>query len=118
MTNEQTTPKVIDWLEEETKNTQPTPTGERLPALKLEVGKIISFTVDFTNPFNKWSAADGTVKALIPVTHKTERKILWMNVKNPLYQEILRRGKAGQRVFKVSTTGAAKETRYALVEED
>jgi hypothetical protein len=117
MTNEQTIP-TIDWLEEETKNAQPTPTGERLPALKLEVGKIMSFTVDFTNPFNKWSATDGTVKALVPVTHKMEKKILWMNVKNPLYQEILRRGKAGQRLFKVSTTGTAKETRYALVEED
>jgi len=118
MTNEQTTPKAYDWLEEETKNAQPTPTGERLPALKLEVGKIISFTVDFTNPFNKWSAADGTVKALIPVTHKAEKKILWMNVKNPLYKEICLRGKTGQTNFKVSTTGTAKETRYALVEED
>jgi len=41
-----------------------------------------------------------------------------MNVKNPLYSEILRRGVKGQTEFRVSTTGTAKETRYTIVEED
>lgn len=119
-TNEQPqAPKVTDWIEEEVTNAQNSaPTGERLPALKLESGKLTSFTVDFTNPFNKWSDGQGTTKALIPVTHKEEKKILWMNVKNPLYGQILMKGQTGQKDFKVSTTGTAKETRYTIVEED
>jgi hypothetical protein len=116
---ENETIKVTDWIDEETKNLQTnTPTGERLPALKLEAGKIVSFEIDFSVPFNKWSDGQGTIKALMPVKHKEEKKILWMNVKNPLYGELLMKGKTGQTKFKVSTTGSAKETRYTIVEED
>lgn len=111
-------PKITNWIEEEVTKTQTQPTGERLPPLKLEAGKIVSFTIDFTNPFNKWSDGQGVTKALIPVTHKEEKKILWMNTKNPLYHELLLKGKTGQTSFKVSTTGTAKETRYSIVEED
>ena len=109
---------INNWIEEETKTLQTQPVGERYPALKLEVNKIVSFKIDFSNPFNKWSDGKGVTKALIPVTHKEEKKILWMNVKNPLYSELLMRGKKGQDTFKISTTGSAKETRYTIVEED
>lgn len=118
MTEQTNTIKVIDWIEEETKSIQTQPTGERFPALKLEAGKIVSFEIDFSNPFNKWSDGKGITKALIPVTHKGEKKILWLNTKNPLYSELLSKGKSGQTKFKVSTTGTAGDTRYTIVEED
>jgi len=111
-----------NWLDEELKNNQ-SPTGdfERLEALKLEDGKVIKFTVDFSQPFKKWTQKDGdaiTVKAIIPVTHKDIKKNLWVNTKNPLYHQLCERGKKGQVEFRVSTTGTQKLTRYTIVEED
>jgi len=112
--------KITNWLEDESKelNTN-TNFGEKLPALKLEAGKIVEFTVDFSQPFNKWiDNSNGTVKKIIPVTHKGEKKNLWLNVKNPLYVQLIEAGKNGQTTFKVSTTGTQKETRYMIVTED
>lgn len=117
MTNEQTN---MDWLAEELENIQQTstPTGERLPALKLESGKITKFTVDFMQPFNTWTSPDGVTKAIIPVLHKTEKKNLWLNKSNPLYGQIVQRGAKGQKDFAVSTVGTQKDTRYTIVDED
>lgn len=110
--------KETQWIEDELKNTSTGEfTGERLPALKLEAGKIVTFTVDVSKPFGTYSGQDA-VKAIIPVMHKDEKKVLWMNKKNPLYKELLQKIAKGQKTFKVSTTGTLKETRYALVEED
>ena len=109
-----------NWLDEELKNTTtPTSDFEKLDSLKLEDGKIVTFSVDFTIPFNKWSDKEnGTVKAIIPVTHKEVKKNLWLNVKNPLYGQLCQAGKNGQVVFKVSTTGTQNNTRYKIVTED
>lgn len=107
-----------NWLDEELKTLNVTTFGEILPAMKLEQSKIAEFTVDFAQPFNKYVAADGTIKKIIPVTHKGERKNLWLNVKNPLYSQILEAGKKGQTTFKVSTTGSLKDTRYTIVTDD
>ena len=114
MTDTQT--NTDDWLQKEIEQLS-TLTGDRLPTLKLETGKITKFTVDFTNPFGVWSDENGT-KAIIPVTHKGEKKNLWLNKKNPLYHEVCNKGKEGQVDFAVSTTGSQKETRYTIVEED
>jgi len=113
--------KQTDWLDEEIANTQTGFTGEKLPTLKLEVGKITSFKVDFSQPFNKWSGENNkkkVTKAIIPVMHKGEKKNIWLNVQNPLYSEMCKRGKLGQTEFKISTTGTQAETRYTIVEED
>jgi len=108
------------WLEEEalSLHTTATPTGERLPALKLESGKITKFTVDFAQKFNTWTSPDGVIKAIIPVQHKGEKKNLWMNKSNPLYGQLVQRGSKGQKDFAVSTVGSQKETRYTIVDED
>jgi hypothetical protein len=113
------TETLTTWLDEELKtlNTN-TNFGEKLPTLKLESSKIVEFTVDFSQPFNKYVNEDGTIKKIIPVTHKGERKNLWLNVKNPLYGQICEAGKKGQFVFKVSTTGTQKDTRYTIVTDD
>lgn len=108
------------WLEDEVASlhTTATPTGERLPALKLESGKITKFTVDFAKKFNTWTSPDGVIKAILPVTHKSEKKNLWLNKSNPLYGQIVQRGAKGQTSFAVSTTGSQKETRYTIVDEE
>jgi hypothetical protein len=110
----------LSWIDEELKNTTtPSADFEKLESLKLEDGKIVTFTIDFTNPFNKWTDKEnGTVKAIIPVTHKAVKKNLWLNVKNPLYAQICQLGKKGQTEFKVSTTGTQNNTRYKIVVED
>lgn len=110
--------ELTNWLDEEAKELSTnTNFGERLPALKLEDKKIVEFTVDFSKPFDKY-IADGVTKKIIPVTHKGEKKVLWMNTKNPLYAQLIEAGKKGQTTFKVSTTGTQKETRYTIVTDD
>lgn len=111
-----------NWLDEEIKNTtNPITDFEKLDALKLEDGKIVTFTIDFSQPFKKWNKVENGVsktKAIIPVTHKGIRKNLWLNVKNPLYGELCNAGKKGQTEFKVSTTGTQSNTKYKIVTED
>lgn len=116
----ETQTNATSWLDKEIENTQTSEfTGERLPTLKLEVGKIVSFTIDFSQPFQKWTGGSPLVtKAILPAIHKGEKKNIWLNVKNPLYGEICKRGKAGQTNFKISTTGTQKDTRYTIVEEE
>lgn len=107
-----------NWLKEEIASpTMDNPNYVRKPALKLEEGKIVSFIVDFTEKFRKKEdTKDGKTKiqAIIPVVHKGEEKILWFNVKNPLYQQICKLGLEGQTTFKVSTTGNQSNTRYTI----
>jgi hypothetical protein len=114
------TTKITDWLDEEIKNISPAPAEyEKLEALKLETGKVFSFIVDFSKPFAKWeNKANGIIKAIIPVEHKGVKKVLWLNVKNPLYREICERGKKGITKFNVSVSGSQKDTKYNLVEID
>jgi hypothetical protein len=120
MTDTKTPIKETSWMDEEltTLHSTSTPTGERLPALKLESGKITKFVVDFSAKFNTWTSSEGVVKAIIPVMHKTEKKNLWLNRSNPLYGQIVQRGAKGQTTFAVSTTGTQKETRYTIVDEE
>lgn len=92
------------------------PIGEYPPALKLEPGKIATFDVDFSKPFQKWIDGNGT-KKIIPVKHNGEDKVLWLNVRNPLYAHIIEKGIQGRTIFKVLRTGEGKETRYNPIEE-
>lgn len=117
MTEKQTTD--LNWLKEEISNKPINQEYETLEALKLETNKITTFSVDFSKPFLKWNdMSNGTTKAIIPVMHKEVRKNLWLNIRNPLFQEICSRGLKGQTTFKVSTIGTQKDTRYTIVEDD
>jgi len=109
--------QIPNWLDEEAKeiNINTNFTGERLPSLKLEQGKLTKFTVDFSSPFNKWTN-EGTTKAIIPCVHNEERKNLWLNTKNPLYSQIIHAGKSGITNFTVFTTGTLANTRYEIVQ--
>ena len=109
-----------NWLQEEAEQnkSQTDFDGETFPALKFEEGKITSFTVDFTEPFRKWDdLTNNTKKAIIPVTSNEEKMVLWLNVKNPLYSELVNKGLAGQTDFKVMQTGNQQNTKYNVVAE-
>lgn len=110
-----------NWLQEEANNLQETAfDGEKKPALKLEENKIVTMTIDFSEPFQKWETTeDGktTIKKIIPVKVGEVELVWWLNVKNPIYGEIIKKGAEGQTVFKVLQTGTQQKTKYTLVEE-
>ena len=115
MTEQQT-----NWLELElAKLTQPAQ-YEELPSLKLTPKVVTEITVDFTNPFRDWQEKDEKgnvlkITKIIPVTVAGTRMNFWLNVKNPIYREIMEAGKNGQTVFKVLREGTQKNTKYMLV---
>lgn len=90
---------------------------EKKEALKLESGKITKFTIDLSTTVKEWTAEDGTLKKIIPVLFKGEKRVIFLNVKNPLYAQIKDKIRNKQLDIAVSTTGTAKQTRYAIVEE-
>ena len=108
-----------DWLKKEAKQTEQNKfDGEMLPSLQLEDGKITEFEVDFTKPFQKWEdTANDTTKKIIPVTHEGIKKNFWLNVRNPLYNQLIKAGSEGKTKFKVMRTGMQNQTRYSLVKE-
>ena len=106
-----------NWLEQEAAQIQ-TGGADRVPSLKFEENKIVEFGVDFTNPFQKWTGTQGRgeiTKAIIPCIENGVKKNLWLNVKNPLYCELVTKGKEGQTIFKVIQIGKQAETVYKLV---
>lgn len=88
---------------------------ERLESLQLKDGTLVTFNIDTSKPFEEWKDDKGTIKKIIPVTHKDTRKNLWLNVKNPLYSQLIKRLVEGQTEFTVSTTGTQKDTKYTIV---
>ena len=108
----------INWLEQEAQETCKHTEYDKLPSLKFEENKIVEFEVDFSKPFEKWDDTVNKVKkAIIPVTHKEEKKNLWLNTRNPLYSEIIHLGKDGQVKFKVIQVGNKGNTKYNLVKD-
>lgn len=123
-TMENTQTEVQDWVKEELATLgTPNTNTERLPSFKLQSGKVVSFTVDDSQPFGEYKdEAKQVIKKIIPVTGKQDgvegRYNLWLNVRNPLYKELLDGLARGQKKFYVSTTGTQDQTRYEVVELD
>ena len=110
----------LNWLQEENKTLQQNiPTQyEKLPSLKLEENKVTELTIDFSKPFEKWTgdqSGKSKTKAIIPVTENNERKIFWLNVRNPVYREIIKLGAEGKNTLKIMATGTQQNTKYILV---
>jgi hypothetical protein len=107
-----------NWLEQEQKEMEQAATfdGEQLPALKLEDKKVTEIEIDFSKPFEKWISPEGIIKKIIPVIHNGERKVFWINTKNPAYREIINRGRLGQKKIRILRTGQQQNTRYNLVD--
>lgn len=109
-----------NWLQQEAEELKDTAfDGERLPALKLEENKIAEIEVDFSKPFETYQDTENeSIKKIIPITLKGEKLVWWLNVRNPVYNQIVQKGIQGQKMFKILQTGTQKNTRYSLIEED
>ena len=107
-----------DWLKQEVEEVKQSGfDGEILPSLVLEENKITEFEVDVSKPFEKWTSQDGVTKKIIPVTHNNEKKNFWLNVKNPLYSELIQLCAEGKTKFKVMRTGQKQNTKYSVIKE-
>lgn len=120
-TNKQanTQTNVPEWLKLEHEIIEENkPNFDERDSLQFEEGKITVFEIDFSEPFDKWvdPDEDKVIKKIIPVAHEGEQKVLWLNVRNPLYSELVSKGIEGITLFKVLQTGNNKKTRYTLVE--
>lgn len=118
---EETKTQNNNWLNEEAEKLKENAfDGERKPALKLEENKMVTMTINFSEPFQKWEETDNgktTIKKIIPVKVGEVELVWWLNVKNPIYGEIINRGAEGQTEFKVMQTGSQDKTKYNLVQE-
>lgn len=108
----------LSWLQQEEQQLQQNTTDyEKLESLQLKDGTMVTFTVDASKKFEEWKDDKGTIKKIIPVLHKGVRKNFWLNVKNPLYRELISLLVKGELDFTVATTGTQKDTVYKLVKE-
>ena len=117
---ETTQTQTSNWLDEETaKLEQAKKEFSDLPeGLVLKNGTLVEIEVDFSKKFEEWQDEENhTMKAIVPVIEKGVKKTWWLNKRNPIYADLIKRGKAGQTKFKVSTSGEKKQTRYTFVEE-
>ena len=109
----------IAWLEEEASKLQTPKDFEVLPSLKLQPNVVTEIVVDVSKPFELWIGEDAKgkpiTKKIIPVTVAGVKMNFWLNVKNPLYSEIINGCKNGIRTFKVLQTGTQANTKYVLI---
>ena len=106
-----------DWLAKEIETFKDTQPKEyvKLPSIKLVQDDIVEIDIDFSQPFQKWyDESNKVMKAIIPVTQDNEKRLWWLNIKNPTYPDIIRAGKEGKTHFKVLQVGTNKETKYKL----
>jgi len=107
-----------NWLNKEVEELKNTSFNEdRDPALKLEENKITELTIDFSKKFDKWiDQESGIIKKIIPVEVNEVKYVWWLNVRNPIYNQIIMGGSNGQKVFKILQTGTKQNTKYTIVE--
>jgi len=106
-----------NWLDDELTQNKAPENYEKLPSLKLQPNKLTEVQFDFSKPFEKWTDSETkTTKAIIPVVVGEIKHNFWLNVKNPLYHQLLEKGKQGLNKLKILQTGTQKDTRYNLVD--
>ena len=110
-----------NWLktEADSLNKNLPTTFEQLPSLKLVEGVITELDIDFSKPFESWTDDSDPnkviTKKIIPVSVNGSKMNWWLNVRNPIYKEIIRLGATGQKTFKILQTGKQDKTKYILV---
>jgi len=110
--------KVTNWIEEELAQTSTHTEYEELPSLKLTPNVVTELTIDASKPFEKWSGENNgkdVTKKIIPVTVGGNKMHWWLNVKNPVYRELLDSLANGNNTIKVLQTGTQANTKYVLV---
>lgn len=108
----------INWIEEEEKQiggNRTTTEYEKKPYMKFEENKVTEIEVDFSKPFQKWQNEKKVTSAIIPVVNEGISKTWFLNIKNPLYADIIHSGRAGINKLKILRTGQQEKTRYIIV---
>lgn len=110
-----------NWIDEEVKNLGESKTFEKIPSVVFVENKTTKLEIDFSKPFEKWSGANSTnsgdvTKAIIPCIQDGVLKNWWLNVKNPVYGEIIRKAKTGVREFTIIQIGSKQSTQYKIIE--
>lgn len=116
--NNNMTQQNLNWLEEENQKLAKQVEYEETPSLKMIPNVIADIEIDFSNPFKEWVSENQgkkITKKIIPVTLQGQKLVWWLNVKNPVYKEIIQAGKSGQTKFKILQTGTQQNTKYVLV---
>lgn len=121
MTNETEQGNITNWLDEEIQHTTNGTVYTKLPTVQFVENKIIVLDIGFDKPFEKWTGdsrgrTGQVTKAIIPCLQDGQLKNWWLNIKNPTYSEIIKRGKAGQRTFKLLQVGTQATTQYKIVD--
>lgn len=113
------TEQITNWLDTEAEQLTKHADYEKLPSLKLTPNVVTDIIVDSSVPFQEWSGEDSKgkpiKKKIIPVTVAGQKMNFWLNVKNPLYAEIVNSARAGQKSLKILQTGTQQNTKYVLV---
>jgi hypothetical protein len=107
-----------NWLEDEAKNLTQPKQYEELPSLKLTPNVVTEIQIDTSKPFDKWTGEVGNktiTKKIIPVVVNGVRMVWWLNVKNPIYREVVDSCLKGITTFKILQTGSKADTKYVLV---
>ena len=115
---EETQTEKNNWLSEEVETLTTHVDYEELPSLKLTPNVVTEITIDFSKPFEKWegeNSGKAITKKIIPVSVNGVRMNWWLNVKNPVYKEIIIAGTNNQNVVKILQTGTQQNTKYVLV---
>lgn len=109
----------MTWINEEVEQIGERKTYEKKPALKLEENKPVTVEVDLSVKPEKYTTDDrkgGKVtKVIIPVKVNGESFVWWLNVKNPIWKELLDAAKKGIFVHKIMQTGSAQNTKYIIL---
>jgi len=108
-----------NWMQQDLDSLGSSGNYEKLPALKFEKDKLTEIEIDFSKQFEKYKTENNgkpITKAIIPCKQAGEKKIFWLNVKNPLYKKLLELGKKGITKVKIVQTGVQAETRYSIIE--
>ena len=117
--------EIKSWLEEEERNLSSQGTFDKLPTPVFEDGKITAVEVDISKPFEKWTDMETKkTKAIIPcmsvIDGKLQRANWWLNVKNPVYKEVIHKAREAQGTIlslKIFQSGKGEKTTYSLVKE-
>lgn len=112
--------QIPEWLNKETAKLESQKEQLKFPEpLILKQGTLAEIEVDFSNEFESYvDESNQSTKAIIPVKENGIAKTWWLNKRNPVYADLIRKGRNGQRKFKIATMGEKKSTRYSFVENN
>src|SRR3989344_4806647 len=118
------TPQEINnWIKEEQDTLKANkPDYEEIPSLKFAEKEKAIIKIDITKRFSTWEGLDskgkGMIKKILPCFVKGQRMNWWLNVKNPIYAEILEACSEGKNVLTIMQIGSQDKTRYVIIDKE